>query len=87
LQFSLILSGSFSAHACAPRLHHASLLARLQIEGVTPDLLDDVFLLHFAFEATRLVAGEQKPDAEANDSSRDSRNRRIPPGFEATEKV
>jgi hypothetical protein len=32
---------------------HALLLARLQIEGVTLDLLDNVFLLHFAFEATK----------------------------------
>jgi len=31
------------------------LLARLQVKGVTLDLLDNVFLLHFALEATQCV--------------------------------
>jgi hypothetical protein len=32
---------------------YALLLARLQVKGVTPDLLDDVFLLYLALEATK----------------------------------
>jgi hypothetical protein len=34
---------------------YALLLARLQVKGVTLNLLDDVFLLHFAFEATQCI--------------------------------
>ena len=34
---------------------HAFLLARLQVKGVTLDLLDDVFLLHLALEATQCI--------------------------------
>jgi len=36
-------------------LLHPLLLARLQIKGVSFDLLDDVFLLHLAFEAPQRV--------------------------------
>jgi hypothetical protein len=34
---------------------YALLLARLQVKGVTLDLLDDVFLLHFALESTQCI--------------------------------
>ena len=37
------------------RFLHPLLLARLQVKGVTLDLLDDVFLLHFALEATQCI--------------------------------
>ena len=35
------------------RFFGAALLARLQVKGVTLDLLDDVFLLHLALKATK----------------------------------
>ena len=35
------------------RFFGAALLARLQVKGVTLDLLDDVFLLHLALEAAK----------------------------------
>jgi hypothetical protein len=44
---------TFFAHAFALRLLLRVFLARFQVKGVTLDLLDDVFLLHFAFEATK----------------------------------
>jgi hypothetical protein len=47
--FTTLFSSTFSRQGFL----HALLLARLQVEGVTPDLLDDVFLLHFALEATK----------------------------------
>jgi len=34
---------------------YALLLARLQVKGVTLDLLDNVFLLHLALEATQRI--------------------------------
>jgi len=34
---------------------HALFFARLQVKGVTLDLLDDVFLLHLALEATQRI--------------------------------
>ena len=34
---------------------HTLLLARLQVKGVTLDLLDNVFLLHLALESTQCV--------------------------------
>jgi hypothetical protein len=34
---------------------HTLLLARLQVKGVTLDLLDNVFLLHLALEATQCI--------------------------------
>ena len=34
---------------------YALLLARLQVKGVTLDLLNNVFLLHFALEATQCI--------------------------------
>ncbi len=34
---------------------HPLLLAWLQVKGVTLDLLDDVFLLHFALKATQRI--------------------------------
>ncbi len=37
------------------RFFHAALLARLQVEGVTLDFLNDVFLLHLSFEAAQRV--------------------------------
>ena len=55
LKFDPILFDSFSGTLSRQSLLDALLLARLQVEGVTPDLLDDVFLLHFAFEATKRI--------------------------------
>jgi hypothetical protein len=40
----------FSRTLSRQRLLHPALLARLQVKGVTLDLLDDVFLLHLALE-------------------------------------
>jgi hypothetical protein len=34
---------------------HPLLFARLQVKGVTLDLLDNIFLLHFALEATQCI--------------------------------
>jgi hypothetical protein len=44
-----------SAALARQRFFHAFLLARLQVKGVTLDLLDNVFLLHLALEATQRV--------------------------------
>ena len=49
--FTRFLSAAF-ARQC---FFHALLLARLQVEGVPLDLLDDVFLLHLALEATQCI--------------------------------
>jgi hypothetical protein len=49
--FAKLFSGTLSRQS----LLDALLLARLQVEGVTFDLLDDVFLLHLAFEPTKGV--------------------------------
>jgi hypothetical protein len=47
LFFARFLSGAFARESS----FYALLFAGLQVEGVTLDLLDDVFLLHLAFEA------------------------------------
>ena len=48
------VSGSLLAVSLAgERGFHALLLARLQVVGVTLDLLDDVLLLHFALETAQ----------------------------------
>jgi len=41
----------FAAALARQRFFYALLLAGLQVEGVTLHFLDDVFLLHLAFEA------------------------------------
>jgi hypothetical protein len=46
---AILFSGSLSSQS----FFHALLLARFEVKGVTPDLLDDVFLLHLALEATK----------------------------------
>jgi hypothetical protein len=46
LLFTSFLTAAF-ARQC---FFHALLLARLQVKGVSLDLLDDVFLLHFALK-------------------------------------
>jgi len=55
--FPAFLSSTLSRQ----RFLHALLLARLQIEGVTLDLLNNVFLLHFAFEATKGISPTTRP--------------------------
>ena len=47
LFFARFLSGALARE----RGLHTLLFARLQVEGVTLNLLDDVFLLHLALEA------------------------------------
>ena len=42
-----------SGSVCAPAPVGAALVARLQVEGVLLDVLDDVFLLHFPFETAQ----------------------------------
>jgi hypothetical protein len=44
-----------SAALARQRFFYALLFAGLQVKGVTLDLLDDVFLLHLAFEATQCI--------------------------------
>jgi hypothetical protein len=51
LFFASLLAAAFTSQ----RFLHALLFARLQVEGVTLDLLDDVFLLHLAFEAAQRI--------------------------------
>jgi len=52
----ILLLASFLAAALArQRLFHALLLARFQIKGVPLDLLDYVFCLYLALEATQGV--------------------------------
>jgi hypothetical protein len=48
------VAGTLLAVALAgERCFHALFLARLQVVGVTLDLLDDVLLLHFALETAQ----------------------------------
>jgi len=54
LFFSCLLATAF-ARQC---FLYALFLARLQVEGVTLNLLDNIFLLHFALEtAQRILEG------------------------------
>jgi hypothetical protein len=46
----LLFTCLFTAAFARQSFLHALLFARLQVEGVPLDLLDDVFLLHFALE-------------------------------------
>jgi hypothetical protein len=49
----LLFPSFFSATFTCQRFLDPLLFARLQIKGVTLDLFDDVFLLHFALEAAQ----------------------------------
>jgi len=51
----LFLTRFFSAALTGQRFFYALFFARLQVKGVTLDLLDDVFLLHLALEATQCI--------------------------------
>jgi hypothetical protein len=51
LFFTCFLAATLSRQ----RFFHALFFARLQVKGVTLDLLDDVFLLHLALEATQRI--------------------------------
>ncbi len=51
LFFACFLSASLARQCFLDALF----LARLQVKGVTLDLLDDVFLLHLALEATQRI--------------------------------
>ena len=52
----LLLFPSFFPAAFARQgFLHAPLLSRLQVEGVSLDLLDNVFLLHLALETSQCV--------------------------------
>jgi len=51
----LFLAGFLARPFPGQRGFDALLLARLQIEGVSLDLFDDVLLLHFALEAAKSV--------------------------------
>lgn len=51
LFFARLLASSLASQ----RSFHTLLLAGLQVEGVTLNLLDDVFLLHLALKATKSV--------------------------------
>jgi hypothetical protein len=51
LLFTCFLSATFARESFL----HALLLARLQVKGVPLNLLDDVFLLHLAFETPQCV--------------------------------
>lgn len=51
LFFACLLATAFTRQ----RFLHALLLARLQVEGVTLDLLDDVFLLYLTLEAAQCI--------------------------------
>src|SRR5215467_3265395 len=51
----LFLPRLLAAALARQRLFYALFLAGLKIEGVTLHFLDDVFLLHFAFEAPQRI--------------------------------
>jgi hypothetical protein len=55
LNLVLLFACFFSAALTGQCFFHALFFARLQVKGVTLDLLDDVFLLHFALEATQCI--------------------------------
>ena len=44
-----------SAALASQRFFYALFFARLEVKGVTPDLLNNVFLLHFALETTQCI--------------------------------
>ena len=45
----------FATAFASKRFLHTLLLAWLQVKGVTLDLLDNVFLLHFTLKATQSI--------------------------------
>jgi len=51
----LFFTGLLASTLASERSFYTLFLARLQVEGVTLDLLDNVFLLHFALETTQSV--------------------------------
>lgn len=51
----LLFASLLAAPLASERLFNALLFAWLQVKGVSLDLLDDVFLLHLAFEAPQRV--------------------------------
>jgi hypothetical protein len=51
----LFLTSFLTAPLASQRFFHALFLAWFQVEGVTLDLLDDVFLLNLAFKAAQRV--------------------------------
>ena len=51
----LFLARFFSSTFASQRCFDALFLAGLQVEGMALDLLDNVFLLHLAFEAAQSV--------------------------------
>lgn len=51
----LLFPGFLPATLARQGFFHALLLARLQIKGVSLDLLDDVFLLYFALETAQCI--------------------------------
>ena len=51
----LLFACFFSAALTGQRFFYALFFARLQVKGVTLDLLNNVFLLHFALEATQCI--------------------------------
>ena len=52
LKLVLLLADFLAITLTGERFFDALLFTRLQIKGVTLDLLDDVFRLHFTFKAT-----------------------------------
>jgi hypothetical protein len=51
----LLFACFFSAAFTSQRFFYALFFTRLQVKGVTLDLLNNVFLLHFALEATQCI--------------------------------
>jgi len=51
----LFLARFFTGSLASQRGFNPLFFAGLQVEGVTLDLLDDVFLLHLAFKATKSI--------------------------------
>ena len=51
----LLFASFFPAALARQRFFHALLFAGLEVKGVPLNLLDDVFLLHFALETTQCI--------------------------------
>jgi len=51
----LLLADLLTITFPSERFFYALFFARLQVKGVTLDLLNNVFLLHFALEATQCI--------------------------------
>jgi hypothetical protein len=54
-QLVLFFACFFATAFASKRFFDALLLAWLQVKGVTLDLLDNVFLLHFTLKATQSI--------------------------------